>query len=246
MNRLKKVYRLTKIAGLMLLVATVVAPVATEAATVNTRSASFSALSADNFNTSAVPGYSGDAYGNWGVVSPLTPALQSGLVWKGVDKPLAALSGERESLGTIVFRNTETFGQQSVRVKLDVNVDVDNGASSGGSLIIVFLINQHLNSLPPASCPSMWSASYGCGDDISIVDAKYTGDIGGRTVDLELATNTFSVNEETTTTLAADVRLSGDGGGVQPIPVPGAVWLFATGIAALGAAAARRKRVRTV
>lgn len=242
--------RLAKVLGLMLLVAPVIAPVVTEAATVDTKTASFSALDADNFNTSAVPRYSGDAYGNWGVVTPLTPARQSGLVWKGVDRPLSVLSGERESLGTIVFRNTETFGQQNVRVKLDVDVKVDNGSSSGGSLMVVFLINQHLNSLPPVSCPSTWSASYGCGDDIRVVDAKFTGGIGGRTVDLELATNTFSVGEETNVNLAADVRLSGGddggGGGVQPIPIPGAVWLFGTGIAALGAAAARRRRARTV
>lgn len=237
--------RLAKLLGLMFLAAPVIAPVAAEAATVNTKMASFGALSADNFNTSAVSGYSGDAYGNWGVVTPLTPERQSGLVWTGIDRPVSDLSGGRDSLGTIVFRNTETFGQENVRVKLNVDVKVDGGASRGGSLMVVFLINQHLNSLPPASCPSVWSASYGCGDNIRIVDAEFTGGIGGRTVDLDIATRTFSVGEETNQTLTADIRLNGDGG-VEPIPIPGAVWLFGTGIAALGAAAVRRRRADTV
>lgn len=234
--------KLAKYALPAVLVASIVAPMTAEAATVRTTSAVFSAIGpegADNFNTDAVTGVSANAYGNWGTVSaPMTPAKQSGLAWKGVSGDLDTSAGSKNSFGTLYFRNTVTNGQEKVQIRLTVDVEVQNAVTSTGTMIVDFLVTQHLNNLPASSCKSAYSAAYGCGDDIKIVSQSYVGDIDGNRAELNFtlggaSSQTYSSVEESNIALSADVKV---------VPLPGAIWLFGTGIAAMGAVAARRKR----
>lgn len=249
-------------------------PAAADAATIDTMNASFSGITGGaNVNGSAIKGYgSGAVFLNWGTTTRSDPRGQSGIVYRGVSLSGVDIhDGLTASIGTVWFRNNTIADGAIQRTTLNVGIAAGDGTNTyRTNLSWTFNIDETLNTLLPkvigGSCPSVWSASGGCGDVVT-ANSVSTSDVvtvAGQKFKVDIAgfmkpgaagpMETFLLYENSVKTADLMITFSqlanggggsgggGNGGGdVAPVPVPAALPLFLSALGGLGAFSYRRR-----
>lgn len=244
-------------------------PSAVDAATIDTMSASFvGTVGGANVNGSAIKGYgSGAVFLNWGTITRSGPRQQSGIVYRGVSlSGVDVHDGLTASVGTVWFRNQTIEDGAIQRTTLNVGIAGGDAANTyRTNLSWTFNVDETLNTLLPkaigGSCPSLWSASGGCGDVVTAngVSTSDVVTIGGQKFKVDIAgfmqagaagpMETFLLYENSVKTADLMITFSelangggGNGGGdVAPVPVPAALPLFLSALGGLGAFSYRRR-----